>query len=135
MIAPDTSISIHPQVIMAKDFAPVEDAPYAAFDFDKFNEEYPGRLGDLVLRTRREGDYLPIRHGKKKIQDLLVDSKVRKAARDSILMVCIGSEVLWVLPSRYFSREPEKTKGRYSPKFHITDKTKRVLLIELDETL
>lgn len=135
VIAPDTSISIHPQVIMAKDFAPVEDAPYAAFDFDKFNEEYPGRLGDLVLRTRREGDYLPIRHGKKKIQDFLVDAKVRKAARDSILMVCIGSEVLWVLPSRYFSREPEKTKGRYSPKFHITDKTKRVLLIELDETL
>ena len=135
VVMPDESLAIYPRVLMAKDFVPDDDVPYAAFDFDKFNEEYPGRLGDLVLRTRREGDYLPIRHGKKKIQDLLVDSKVRKAARDSILMVCIGSEVLWVLPSRYFSREPEKTKGRYSPKFHITDKTKRVLLIELDETL
>ena len=135
VIAPDSSVSMHPQVVMAKDFAPVEDAPYAAFDFDKFSEEYPGRLGDLVLRTRREGDYLPIRKGSKKIQDYLVDAKVRKAARDSILMVCIDSEVLWVLPSPYFSSESERTKGRFSPKFHITDGTKRVLLIELDESL
>ena len=135
VILPDDRIGIHPQVVMAKDFAPVEDAPYAAFDFDKFNDEYPGRLGDLVLRTRREGDWLPMRSGRKKIQDLLVDSKVRKAARDSILMVCIDSEVLWVLPSPYFSSEPERSKGRYSPKFHISDETKRVLLIELDDTL
>ena len=135
VIPPDKSISMHPQVVMAKDFAPLEDAPYAAFDFDRFNEEYPGRLGDLVLRTRREGDYLPIRNGSKKIQDLLVDSKVRKAARDSILMVCMDSEVLWVLPSPYFASESEKTKGRFSPKFHITEDTKRILLIELDETL
>ena len=76
-----------------------------------------------------------MKQGSKKIQDLLVDSKVRKSARDSILMVCIGSEVLWVLPSEYFAGEREKTKGRFSPKFHITDTTKRVLLIELDESI
>ena len=135
VIAPDDSIDIYPQVVMAKEFAPDESEPYAAFDFDEFNKEYPGRLGDIVLRTRREGDYLPMKNGSKKIQDLLVDSKVRKAARDSILMVCIGSEVLWVLPSEHFSGEREKTKGRFSPKFHISDTTKRVLLIELDETI
>jgi hypothetical protein len=50
-------------------------------------------------------------------------------------MVCIDSEVLWVLPSEYFSGEREKTKGRFSPKFHITDTTKRILLIELDESI
>jgi tRNA(Ile)-lysidine synthase len=76
-----------------------------------------------------------MKHGNKKIQDLLVDSKVRKSARDSILMVCIDSEVLWVLPSDYFAGESEKTKGRFSPKFHITNATKRVLLIELDESI
>ena len=135
VILPDDSIAIYPQVVMAKEFAPDEDAPYAAFDFDLFNEEYPGRLGDIELRTRREGDYLPMKNGSKKIQDLLVDSKVRKAARDSILMVCIDSEVLWVLPSDHFAGERERTKGRFSPKFHITDSTKRVLLIELDETI
>ena len=134
-ILPDESIAIYPRVLMAKEFAPDEDEPYAAFDFDAFNAEYPGRIGDIELRTRREGDYLPMKHGSKKIQDLLVDSKVRKSARDSILMVCIDNEVLWVLPSEYFAGENEKTKGRFSPKFHITDSTKRVLLIELDESI
>jgi len=134
-IKPDESIAIYPRVLMAKDFAPDDDIPYAAFDFDAFNAEYPGRLGDIKLRTRRSGDYLPMKNGNKKIQDLLVDSKVRKSARDSILMVCIDSEVLWVLPSEYFSGEREKTKGRFSPKFHITDTTKRILLIELDESI
>ena len=135
VILPDESISIYPQVVPVKEFSPDEDLPYAAFDFDKFSEEYPGRLGDLELRTRREGDYLPMKKGSKKIQDLLVDSKVRKAARDSILMVCIDSEVLWILPSEHFAGERERTKGRFSPKFHISDTTKRVLLIELDETI
>ena len=135
VIKPDESIAICPRVIMAKDFMPDEDSPYAAFDFDAFDAEYPGRLGGLELRTRREGDYLPMKNGSKKIQDLLVDSKVKKSARDSILMVCIGSEVLWVLPSKYFAGESEKTKGRFSPKYHISEETKRVLLIELDESI
>ena len=135
VILPDESIAIYPRVLMAKEFDPDDEVPYAAFDFDAFNAEYPGRTGDIELRTRREGDYLPMRNGRKKIQDLLVDSKVRKTARDSILMVCIDSEVLWILPSEYFAGENEKSKGRFSPKFHITDETKRVLLIELDESI
>lgn len=135
VVMPDESLAIYPRVLMAKDFVPDDDVPYAAFDFDAFDKEYPGRIGDIELRTRRRGDYLPMRHGKKKIQDLLVDSKVKKSARDSILMVCIDSEVLWVLPNKYFAGGREKLKGRFSPKFHITEKTKRILLIELDETI
>ena len=134
-IGPDSSLQIHPQIVMAKDFAPDEDSPYAAFDFDKFSAEYPGRLGDVILRTRREGDYLPMKNGSKKIQDLLVDSKVRKIARGSILMVCIDSEVMWILPSDEFAGESERNKGRFSSKFHIDDTTKRVLLIELVDSL
>ena len=135
VILPDESIAIYPRVLMLKEFDPADEVPYAAFDFDAFDAEYPGRIGDIELRTRREGDYLPMKNGRKKIQDLLVDSKVRKTARDSILMACIDSEVLWILPSEYFSGEKEKSKGRFSPKFHITDETKRILLIELDESI
>ena len=135
VVMPDESLAIYPRVLMAKDFVPDDDVPYAAFDFDAFDKEYPGRIGDIELRTRRRGDYLPMKKKKKKIQDLLVDSKVKKSARDSILMVCIDSEVLWVLPSKYFAGGREKLKGRFSPKFHITEKTKRILLIELDETI
>lgn len=134
-LRPDSSLQIHPQIVMMKDFDPDEDSAYAAFDFDKFSSENPGRLGDISLRTRREGDYLPMRKGSKKIQDFLVDSKVRKTARGSILMVCIDSEVMWILPSGEFAGERERNKGRFSSKYHIDETTKRVLLIELVESI
>ena len=135
IIQPDTSIRMVPQVMLKKDFHPDEEFMYAAFDFDKFNEAYPGRVGELKLRTRQEGDYLPMKKGSKKIQDLLVDSKVMKRARDSILMVAIENEVLWILPSKYFAGRQEQEKGRFSPKYHITDSTERVLLIEIADNI
>lgn len=134
-VSADESIAIYPQVVPVREFAPDEDEAYAAFDFDKFNAEHPGRIGDIVLRTRLEGDYLPMKSGSKKIQDLLVDSKVRKSARDSILMAAIGSEVLWVLPSEYFAGDRERIKGRFSQKYQISDSTERVLFIELGEPI
>ncbi|MBE6042260.1 MAG: tRNA lysidine(34) synthetase TilS [Clostridiales bacterium] len=135
VIRPDEGLRMIPQVMMIKDYDPDEDVMYAAFDFDKFNEDHPGRVGDIKLRTRQEGDYLPIKGGSKKIQDLLVDSKVMKNARDSILLVAIGSEVLWVLPSKYFSGRKEKEKGRFSQKYHISESTERVLFIEIADNM
>jgi len=135
IIRPDESVEIWPQVIPSREFEPDEERPYAAFDFDKFNAEHPGRIGEIVLRTRREGDYLPMKNGSKKIQDLLVDAKVSRNARDSMLMAAIGSEVLWMLPDPHFSKEREKEKGRFSQKYQISDTTERVLLIELGESM
>ncbi len=135
IIRADASLRMIPQVMMIKDFHPDEDYMYAVFDFDRFNEAHPGKVGDLKLRTRQHGDYLPMKKGSKKIQDLLVDSKVMKRARDSILMVAIDSEILWILPSKYFAGRQEQEKGRFSPKYSVTDKTERVLLIEIAENL
>lgn len=132
---PDESIGIWPRVILAREFEPDEDQPYAAFDFDRFSEEHPGSIGEIVLRTRLEGDYLPMKNGSKKVQDLLVDSKVNRKARDSLLMAAIGSEVLWILPSPHFVGEREKQKGRFSQKYQISDTTERVLLIELEQSM
>lgn len=134
-IEPDLGIEIETKLVMAKDFHPDETAPYAAFDFDKFNDDYPGRIGDLKLRTRCEGDFIAIRNGSKKIQDLLVDEKVIKNARDSIQMVAIDSEVLWILPNKNFSKERDREKGKYSQKYHISDTTERVLFIEISESI
>ena len=64
-----------------------------------------------------------------------MDSKVKKNARDSIQMVCIGSEVLWVLPNSEFSGIAEKTKGKFSSKYAISDATERVLYIEIVDSL
>ncbi len=134
-LLPDDSIGIYPQVLLKKDFHPDEDTAYAAFDFDEFSKEHPGRIGDIELRTRMEGDYLPIKGGSKNIQDYLVDSKVLKNARESILMVCIGSEVLWILPSEYLPTEREKEKGKFSQKYHISEATERVLFIEITDSM
>ena len=135
VIEPDSSLVMEPHVMMIKDFHPEEYSLYAAFDFDKFDREHPGQAGEIVMRTRLEGDYLPMKRGRKKIQDLLVDSKVMKSARDSILMVAIGSEVLWILPSMHFGGKQEQEKGRFSPKYHITEDTERVLFIEIADNI
>lgn len=108
---------------------------YAAFDFDLFNKAYPGKAGDIVLRSRREGDYIAIAGGSKKIQDFLVDSKVRKNERDNILLVCIGSEVLWILPNEEFANEMHRLKGKFSQNFQINQDTERVLFLEVAEKL
>lgn len=131
----DTSLRMIPQVMMIQDFQPDDNSLYAAFDFDEFNKDYPGKVGNLELRSRKEADFIAIKNGRKKIQDYLVDSKVKKTARESILMVAIGSEVLWILPSNYLGSETERQKGRFSQKYQVSDTTKRVLFIEIADKL
>ena len=55
-----------------------------------------------VIRTRRRGDYIrPLgMKGRKKIQDFFVDEKFAKEERDRIPLLCLGSEVIWVLGFR-----------------------------------
>lgn len=132
-IRADESLRMTPHIVMAKDFHPDEERPYAAFDFDAFDKAYPGKIGELTLRTRREGDFIPFKDGNKKIQDFFVDAKVKRNARDSVLMVCIGSEVLWILPNEFFTGERDRKKGRFSSKYHINEATDRVLFIEIAE--
>lgn len=54
--------------------------------------------GTIVLRTRRPGDYLVINQngGRKKLKDYLIDQKIPREERDHVLLLCVGSEVLWV---------------------------------------
>ena len=56
----------------------------------------------LVLRTRRSGDYLYVNAslGRKKLKDYLIDEKVPRGKRDSILLIAQGSHVLWVVGMR-----------------------------------
>ncbi|MGN0673398.1 MAG: tRNA lysidine(34) synthetase TilS [Anaerovoracaceae bacterium] len=109
---------------------------FAAFDYDEFNRVYPGQIGSIELRTRREGDYIAIKDGKrKKIQDVFVDQKVPKIERDSVLMAAIGSEVLWILPSGQDGDGVLHRRGKYSQNYQITDTSGRVLFLELISTL
>ena len=71
----------------------------------------------LEIRLRRDGDYIAINGGKKKIQDFFVDSKVARLYRDRIGMLALGNNILWILPSEYFVKEQHRLKGRFSADF------------------
>lgn len=74
----------------------------------------------LILRTRKQGDYIsPLgMKGRKKLQDFFVDMKIKKEIRNNIPLVCLGSEVLWVVGYRI------------NEKFKILNNTKNILLLE-----
>jgi tRNA(Ile)-lysidine synthase len=56
----------------------------------------------IVVRNRKPGDYIVPSgmKGRKKLQDFLTDKKIPKGERDSIPLVCIGEEVLWIIGYR-----------------------------------
>lgn len=85
------------------------------FDYDKITE-------NVFFRTRKTGDYLEINknHGRKSIQDYLVNEKVPKEQRDQILLLADGNHVLWVVGKRI------------SEYYKVTEKTKRVLKVQVN---
>jgi tRNA(Ile)-lysidine synthase len=87
----------------------------ALFDYDKIGLP-------LQVRNRRPGDrFHPAGLGgkSKKLQDLLVDLKVPRRRRDSVPLLCSGTEILWVMGMR--------TDQRFLPQAD----TKRVLLVRV----
>ena len=84
------------------------------FDYDKI-------LKSVCLRTREPGDYLEINkdHGKKSLQDYLVNEKVKKENRDKVVLLADGSHILWVVGKRI------------SEYYKVTKNTKRVLTVKV----
>lgn len=79
-----------------------------------------GKMKDtLVVRSRREGDYLTVRRdgARKSLSDYFTDEKVPREARDHIPLVADGSEIVWVVGMRIGYR------------YRITEATNRVLAL------
>lgn len=101
---------------------------YAVFDLEKLQAVYGPDAGQrVVLRCRRPGDFIAVRGGRKKIQDVLVDDKVPKARRDSLLLAAIGREVLF-LPAW----DPEQGRARYSSSYVLEPGTKKAVIVEIN---
>lgn len=85
------------------------------FDYDKIKD-------DIVLRTRETGDYLEINkdHGRKSLQDYLVNEKVPKEQRNQVVLLAEGSHVLWIIGKRI------------SEYYKVTSDTKRILKVQMD---
>lgn len=84
------------------------------FDYDKIT-------GKVFLRTRETGDYLEINkdHGRKFLQDYLVNEKVPKEERDKVMLLGCGSHILWVVGKRI------------SEYYKVTKETKKVLKVQV----
>lgn len=81
------------------------------------------------LRTRRDGDTIAIKGGTKKLQDFFTDCKVPKMYRDNMLLLAVGSRVLWVLPSEHFPDERNRQKGRFSAEFKADSATDETIIV------
>ncbi len=83
------------------------------FDYDKID-------GNLLVRTRQEGDFLMVQNGlhKKSLNRYFIDEKIPKDERDNQLLVADGSHILWVVG------------GRISDYYKVTKETKTILKIQ-----
>ncbi len=75
----------------------------------------------LTVRTRRPGDYIVVNDsfGRRKLKDYLIDEKVPRDQRDSILLVTQGSYVLWVIGMR-ISESAKVRKGSKAVRIEAT---------------
>ncbi len=82
------------------------------FDYDKLES-------DPVLRTRREGDFIsPLgMEGTQKLKEFFIDKKIPADMRGQVPLVCVGSQVVWIVGYRI------------SERFKIDEDTKNFILI------
>ena len=92
----------------------IEEKTYTKWlDYDRIEQE-------LSIRTRQPGDFLIVddKGSRKKLNRYFIDEKIPSEERDSILLLCAGSEVLWVVG------------GRINENYKITPRTRRILEIQ-----
>lgn len=130
--APSRAAEAEPaHVRLALTVLPAEEADFppgaAVFDADALEDAYGSDfVTKITLRTRGSGDFLGIRGGRKKIQDLFVDEKIPKEKRDRIPLVAIGREVLFIPRGDCGPSRP-----RHSANYALSPDTKRVITVEI----
>ena len=84
------------------------------FDYDKIKNS-------IFLRARESGDFLEINrsHGKKSLQDYLVNEKVPKEKRQNLVLLAEENHILWVVGKRI------------SEYYKVTKETKKVLRVQV----
>ncbi|MFN4245582.1 MAG: tRNA lysidine(34) synthetase TilS [Brevinematia bacterium] len=79
-----------------------------------------GNPKQILIRHRRNGDFLEIGSGKKKVKDILIDDKVPSRIRNNIAIVDIDGEVAGIFYG----------KIRVSSKFLLSEGNRKVLKIK-----
>ena len=93
-----------------------KDAYTKWFDYDKIK-------GNVCIRTRMEGDYISINTAgnTQKLKSYLINEKVPKNRRDTLLLVADGSHIMWI------------PGYRSSHEYYINNETKKILEIQYTE--
>ena len=81
------------------------------FDYDKM------KFG-FEIRNRKDGDYINLKGGRKKLKDYFIDMKIPREERDKILLLAKGSQVIWIVGYRI------------NEEYKITKQTKTTLKVE-----
>lgn len=77
------------------------------FDFDKIH-------GELFCRSRKTGDIISIKNGRKKIKDLFIDEKIPRNEREAFPLIAAGEEVLWAVGLRVSEKyQPDENTEKY----------------------
>lgn len=77
------------------------------FDFDLVK-------GELSCRTRKTGDFISLKNGRKKIKDLFIDEKVPRKERETIPLIAVGEEILWAFGLRVSEKyQPDENTENY----------------------
>ncbi len=86
--------------------------------------DYDILKGNLSIRSRKPGDYMVIGSDgqRKKLKDILIDTKVPREDRDKLVLLAKDSEILWI------------AGGRMSERCKITDKTEKIVRVDYRET-
>lgn len=76
--------------------------------------------GDILIRNRRNGDVINPSGmlGTKKLKDFFIDEKIPREARDSMPLVAVDNEIIWIIGRRY------------SDKYEVSNQTREVLVLE-----
>lgn len=99
-----------------------QDLEYTKYiDYDKIKN-------GLFFRTRKVGDYIRLKTGRKSLKSFMIDKKIPKEERENILIAYDGNEVVWI------------PNYRFNEYYNINESSKNILKInykneEDDETI
>lgn len=114
---PELNVNIHAESrVCTENFMIRNEKDIKYFDLDKIQR-------GIKIRTRKAGDqFSPLgMKGTKKLKDFFIDEKIAKNMRDTIPLVCCGSDVLWIIGYRM------------SEKYKIDTHTKNILILQIKQ--
>lgn len=98
--APPLGMQVHWEIVPATEKTPVisNKGMMQVFDYDLLLGQCRGNPEAICVRTRQEGDFIrPFKgNGSKTLKKFFIDQKIPKAIRDTLPLLAIGSEVLWI---------------------------------------